>query len=260
VDSLILNNIYWLQQHLSAESLTVWLFISCALAILVLLRFYGLFGLYAYNCLAIIFANIQVLRFTTYNYFVEPVALGTVLFTTTFLVNDIITEHYGAAAAKKSVWLGFSMQLLVTLWMVLALGHPLPDLSGASSVVQEAHSNYEAMLQIFTPSVRILLASLIAYVCSQWLDIFIFSRMRKATNGKFLWLRQNTAMLVSGIADTFLFSVLAWMWFSSTPITWHELVFVYVINSQITRCIFNVCFTPLMYMSYGCVPKQRATV
>ncbi len=256
MDTLVSDSINWLQGHASAESLSVWLFLLCAVAIFALLRFYGVFGLYVYNALAIVVANIQVLRLAQYSTFAEPVALGTVLFTTTFFVNDVITEHYGAEYAKKSVLLGFWSQLLLLAWMILGLGHPLPALNNASETILSAHNNHLAMLQIFTPSMRILIASLIAYYCSQYLDILIFNRMRLITQGKFLWFRQNIAMLISGVLDTFLFSFLAWMLFSPDPVSWHELIFSYVLSSQIMRFILNFSFTPLMYLSYRHVPAK----
>lgn len=256
MDTLIRDGIFWAQAHLSAENLTVWLFLLCAFAILALLRFYGAFGLYVYNAIAIVVANIQVLRFTEYDHFSEPVALGTVIFTTTYFVNDVLTEHYGAESAKKSITLSFWTQLLVCVWMLMALAHPLPDLNNASSTVIEAHSNYTAMLQIFTPTWRILVASLISFLLSQWLDIMIFNRLRIITKGKLLWFRQNMAMFISGIIDTFIFSLLAWMLLSEHPISWHELIFTYVLSSQILRFILNISFTPLMYMSYSCVPSK----
>lgn len=256
MDSIISSSIFWLQQHTSAEMLTVLLFVLCAAVILALLKFYGVFGLYVYNALAVVIANIQVLRFAQYTTCSDPIALGTVVFTTTFFVNDLITEHYGVEYAKKSVTLGFWAQVLVTAWMVLTLGHPLPELANANLAVVNAHDNYTAMLQLFTPSLRILVASLVAFMCSQWLDILIFNRIRVMTNGRFVWLRQNIAMFISGLFDTFLFSFLAWMCLSTTAITWRELVFTYVFSSQILRFILNVAFTPLMYMSYNCVSNK----
>ena len=119
-----------------------------------------------------------------------------------------------------------------------------------------AHTNYTAMLQLFSPSLRILVASLIAYVCSQWLDILIFNRLRTLTNNKFVWFRQNVAMLMSGLFDTFIFSFLAWVLLSDAPISWHELFFTYVLSSQIIRFILNISFTPFMYMSYNCVSNR----
>lgn len=248
--------IFWLQYHISAESLTIWTFVLCAVAILAAFRFYGAFGLYVYNALAIVVANIQVLRFTQYSVCAEPVALGTVLFTTTFFVNDVLTEHYGPEYARKSVLLGFWAQILVTLLMLLTLGHQLPADSLANATTAVAHDNYLAMLQLFAPSMRILSASLIAYVCSQLLDILIFNRIRKITQGRFLWLRQNLAMFISGTFDTILFSYLAWILLSDMPISWSELFFTYIISAQALRFILNVSFTPLMYMSYYCAPNK----
>lgn len=249
MDNIILNKIHWLQLHYSSEALTVVLFVICALAILKLLRAYGLLGLYVYNCLAIIFANIQVLRVAQYEYFSEPVALGTVLFTTTFFVNDLITEHYGLENAKKSVKLGFFVQVLTAIWMVVAMSHPQ-----AAGVTDQ---NYQAMLQLFTPAPRILIASLLSYFCSQWLDVILFNKLRDATQGKSLWLRQNLAMFTSGLFDNFLFSALAWIWLSPMPVTWSNLFFTYILSAQIIRSILNVAFTPLIYMSYKCLPKNN---
>lgn len=257
MDNLIRDGIYWLQAHASAEALTIWSFLLCAITIFAMLKFHGVIGLYIYNVLAIVIANIQVLSVTQYQSFAEPVALGTVLFTTTFFVNDVITEHYGAACAKKSVILGFWGQIIITSWMLLALGHPSPNLQNATHTVLEAQKNHLAMLRLFAPSVRILAASLIAYFCSQWLDILIFSKIRKITAGKFLWLRQNIAMFISGAADTFLFSFLAWMLFNETPVSWQELIFTYFISAQIMRFALNITFTPLMYMSYRYVPATN---
>lgn len=256
MDNLIREIIFSLQNNVSAEISTVWMFLFCTTVILLLLRFYGVFGLYVYNALAIVVANIQVLCFAQYELFSAPIALGTVLFTTTFFVNDLITEHYGMALAKKSIALGFCAQLLVMLWMLISLGHPLPDLQNSSITIQEANNNYLAMFRLFTPSFRILFASLTAYLLSQWLDILIFDQIRKITAGKFLWLRQNIAMLISGLIDTFVFSILAWMLLSDTPVSWHELIFTYVLSAQIIRFLLNISFTPLMYMSYSHVSAK----
>lgn len=256
MDNLIREIIYSLQAHISADMLTVWMFLFCAAVILGLLRFYGVFGLYVYNALAIVVANIQVLSFAQYKYFSAPVALGTVLFTTTYFVNDVITEHYGVEQAKKSIALGFCAQLLVVIWMVITLAHPLPDLHNASTTIQEANHNYSAMFRLFTPSFRILFASLTSYLISQWLDILIFNKIRVATQGRLLWLRQNIAMLISGLFDTFMFSVLAWMLLSNTPVSWSELIFTYILSAQVIRLILNISFTPLMYMSYYHVPAK----
>lgn len=259
MDNYIYNAAIWLQMHASAESLTILSFLFCSGVILVLLRSYGAMGLYVYNALAIIVANIQVLRFTVYNTYDGPVALGTVLFTTTFLVNDLLSEHYGKEAASKCVSLGFWVQIVMVVWMVLTLGHPLVPLSGEPSpALLEAQISYEAMVQLFTPSLRMLMASLIAYWFSQWLDVFIFSKLRTMTGGRHVWLRQNASMIISGFIDTALFSILAWRWFSHTPVSWMDLWMTFILSAQFIRILLNLAATPLMYLSFRCLePSYR---
>lgn len=258
MDSFILNLVTWLQLHVSAEILTIIFFLICSLAILALLRFYGLSGLYVYNALALVVANIQVLRLTVFNNFTEPVALGTVLFTTTFFVNDLISEHYGPKEAARCVIMGFWIQILMIVWMVLTIGHPLvPITDPSNATLLDAQHSHEAMMQLFSPSLRIVVASLIAYWCSQWLDVLIFAKIRQVTGNRYLWLRQNASMLIGGLIDTILFSVLAWRWFNANAISWYDLFMTFILSAQLLRLFLNLAATPLMYLSYFCIRKSH---
>ena len=73
----------------------------CFSSILVFLKLFGYVGLYVYSALAVIIGNIQVLKTVDFFYSPEPVALGTVLFASTFLCTDILSEHFGKEKAKK---------------------------------------------------------------------------------------------------------------------------------------------------------------
>lgn len=250
MDHFIQDIVLWLQMHASAELLTIITFVICSVAILSLLRFYGAIGLYVYNVLALIVANIQVLRLTTYASFTEPVALGTVLFTTTYFVNDLLSEHYGPKMALKCVNLGFWVQVLVILWMVLTLGHPLA--LPVDSDINSMDSMHESLMQIFTPSLRIFIASIVAYWISQYLDVHIFAKVRAITKGRFLWLRQNMAMWVAGLIDSFIFSALAWHALSEKPYSWWEVWTMFVFSALVIRMFLTLAATPLMYLSYKC--------
>ena len=63
--------------------------------------------MYVYTVLAIIVANIQVLKIVNFPFFENPIALGTILFSTTFLTTDILTEYYGVKSARKNILIGF---------------------------------------------------------------------------------------------------------------------------------------------------------
>lgn len=97
-------------------------------AIVVMGRLFGEAGLVAFVVIAIIGANIQVLKVVQFGVFGYPVALGTVLFASSFLATDILTEHYGRRAAQRAVLIGFASLALWTVIMILTLGFaPLTD-------------------------------------------------------------------------------------------------------------------------------------
>ena len=75
--------------------------IFCFSSILFFLKFFGYVGLYVYSTIAVIVGNIQVLKTVDFFYTPEPVALGTLLFASTFLCTDILSEHYGKEKAQK---------------------------------------------------------------------------------------------------------------------------------------------------------------
>ena len=64
------------------------------ISILIFLKFFGEVGLYVYTSIAVIAANIQVLKIVKFSFFAEPIALGTILFASIFLCTDILAEYY----------------------------------------------------------------------------------------------------------------------------------------------------------------------
>ena len=62
--------------------------------------------MYIYTVIAVIGANIQVLKIVDFPFFSNPIALGTILFASTFLTTDILTEYYGSKFAKKKYTYG----------------------------------------------------------------------------------------------------------------------------------------------------------
>ena len=91
---------------------------ACFCAVLVMLRLFGEAGLYVYIAVAVIGANVQVLKAVQFGIYAEPVALGTILFSTTYLCTDILAEHYGAGSARRGVMIGFASYLMWVIFML----------------------------------------------------------------------------------------------------------------------------------------------
>lgn len=229
----------WLQQQ-PAELLTLILLVSCGLIILFMMRLYGSTGLMVYSSLAVVVANLQVQKATTFQFFHEPIALGTVVFSSIFIVSSILTEYYGKAQARKAVWISFTGMILVSLFMLVTVG--FKPACGFS----EAH---QAMCILFLPVPALIAASLIAYAIGQFNDIWIFAALSRLTAGKFLWFRSFIATLIGAFLDNLIFSILAWMVFAPHPLPWKTVLFTYVLGTYILRVFIALVSIPFVYLA-----------
>ena len=218
----------------------------CFFSILIFLKLFGIVGLYVYSALAVIGGNIQVLKQVDFFYSPEPVALGTVLFASTFLCTDILSEHFGREKANKNVLIGFVSFLFMTIIMLITIGfNPSTD-----DWAQESLSN------IFTPLSRFFIASMIAYLLSQYFDIWIYNFLKKLTINKYLWLRNNLSTILSSLIDNTIFSLLAWIILNSNPEFLYKVITTYILGTYFLRILIALIDTPFLYLSKLFLPKK----
>jgi uncharacterized integral membrane protein (TIGR00697 family) len=113
---------------------------------------------------------------------------------------------------------------------------------------------------VFIPSIRFFVASLVSYVATQLIDISLYQWIRQKSNDRYLWLRQNVSMFVSGFLDNLIFSVLAWIVLSPNPLSFNTVIVSYVLAGCIVRIIVNIMGTPVLYWSYRFVKIRRISV
>ena len=231
----------------SLNTFVVWivLLFFCFSSILFFLKLFSFAGLYVYSALAVIIGNIQVLKTVDFFYSPEPVALGTVLFASTFLCTDILSEHFGKDKAKKNILIGFISFLFVTTVMLITIGFN----PSANDWAQDSLEN------IFTPMSRFFIASMIAYLVSQYFDVWIYSTIKNLTN-KFLWLRNNLSTILSSLIDNTVFSILAWIILNPNPETFYNVIMIYILGTYILRIFIAFIDTPFMYLSKIFLPRK----
>ncbi|OGK39444.1 hypothetical protein A3F34_00680 [Candidatus Roizmanbacteria bacterium RIFCSPHIGHO2_12_FULL_44_10] len=117
-----------------------------------------------------------------------------------FTINDVIIEVHGKERARSVVRSGLFVVVLVILFSTLATWLP------PSVRFMEREAAYD---NIFITSIRISLASLIAFTISEFLDIYIFSLIREKLGKSKLWLRNNASNIISQFFDTVIFMSLA---------------------------------------------------
>ena len=206
-------------------------FVTFGLLILVS-KLFGKEGIYAWIGMAVVLANVLVCKCV--DLFGLSATLGNVLFGTVFLATDILTEKYGVKSARKAVWIGVVIEccaIALTQLGILFVPNSL----------DEVHSSMTMLFGLFP---RTSLASITMFVFSNQLDIYLFERLRKRTNGKYLALRNNVATIVSQCVENFLFYIIAFLGI----FTMHDIV-----TMTLTCCIIEVIVslldTPFLYLA-----------
>lgn len=236
----------------------IWLFmlVACFGAVLLLLRLFGEAGLYVYVGVAVVLANLQVLKAVQFSIYADPVALGTVLFASTYLCTDILAEHFGPRSARRAVWLGFAALVLTNVLMVLTLGFRPLTVAQAGDAMAWALPYHDHLKALFLPAPALLAAGMSAYLLSQHHDVWIYGLIRRLTGRRFLWLRNNASTMLSALIDNTVFSVLAWVVFAPEPIGLQALVFTYILGTYLLRVIVALLDTPILYLAGLMLPPD----
>lgn len=124
---------------------------------------------------------------------------GVVAYAATYLCTDVISECYGKAASNRAVVAGLAANLVMLGMIQIALLFP------AASFWQKG----EAFSSVVGASSRVTIASLAAYLVSQFHDVWLFHWLRDRTRNRHLWLRNNVATMLSQTLDTSIFITIA---------------------------------------------------
>ena len=195
-------------------------------------KLFGKTGVIVWVSLATVLANIITAK--NANIFGLSTAIGTVMFASTFLATDILTECYSPEDAKKAINIGlFSNIILIVSTQIALLYKP--------SEFDYAH---EAMNTLFSLNLRISIASAVMYYIANMADIYVFSKIRQKTDGKMLWLRNNVATILCNCLENFGFIGLAFAGVYNV-----QTILTIAISTSIVEAIVAVCDTPFLYLA-----------
>ncbi|OAJ74496.1 hypothetical protein AYJ08_08555 [Brevibacillus sp. SKDU10] len=197
-------------------------------------RFFGKVGLYAWIGFATVLANIQVVKIV--ELFGFAMTLGNTMYATIYLCSDLLNEKYGQEQAKKAVWFGFFTLITTTIIMKMALTFvPHPD--------ELAKQDALAMIFGFMP--RLVVASLTSYFISQFLDVRIYTFLKKVCpKPNQLWIRNNGSTLISQLVDTVLFCTIAFL--GVLPMdTWFDIL----LTTYLIKFVVSAASTPILYIA-----------
>jgi len=214
------------------ELLWIALLLASFLFVIIAYKLFGKTGLYIWTAIGVILANIQVMK--TIQVFGLVTAMGNVIYSSLFLVTDIINENYSKKDAQKAVWIGFFVLITTTIIMQICIQF-IPDESDFLS---------EHITAIFSVLPRIAFASLIAYLISQSHDVWFFAKLKKRHKKRYLWFRNNLSTVISQLLDNTIFTLIAFVGVFS----WNVVGQIFL-TSFILKVIVAACDTPFVYLA-----------
>lgn len=215
-------------------------------AVVAAYKFFGKTGLYAWTVFSTITANIEVLLLV--DAFGIEQTLGNILFGSTFLVTDILSEKYGKKDAQLSVNLGIATSIGFIILSQLWLQYTPAANDWAM----------ESFRVIFSNTPRVMLASLLVYAIVQRLDVWLyhkwwdFTRKKFGSSERFLWLRNNGSTMLSQLMNALLYTFGAFGGLYELP----TLISI-CISSYAIFFITALADTPFVYLARSIKPNME---
>jgi len=154
----------------------------------------------------IVISNCVGLKFIPLPFYPDfPLAIGALSYPLSFLLTDIVSEIWGEKRANWMVYCGFAMSLFTMAFIQLAVSLPPhsawynPNNSFSYTKLEDFQQAYES---VFHANITRFVASTLAYMTAQLIDIRIFHFIKSLTGNKHLWLRNNLSTLLSQLVDT----------------------------------------------------------
>ncbi|PPD30146.1 MAG: hypothetical protein CTY20_04240 [Hyphomicrobium sp.] len=157
---------------------------------------------------------------------------GIVFIPMSYIFGDILTEVYGYDRTRRVIWTGFAALVFAAVMasLVVALP-PAPN-----------WPNQQAYEVAFGNAWRVVLASMVAYFCGEFVNSFVLAKMKVWSEGRYQRTRFVASTMAGEAVDSSIFYPLA---FYNSGIMPNELVWVLTVSQFVTKTAVEICFLPL---------------
>ena len=164
-----------------------------------------------------------------------------------FLTTDLINEYFGEKGVRKLSFI--TAALIAYAFIILLMAISIPEAKGISPVKDE---QFHA---VFGQSLWIIIGSIIAFMFSQLIDVWVFWFFKNRTGERKIWLRTTGSTVISQLFDSFIVLGIAF-WLPG------KINFETFISSAIIGYTFKlgiaILLTPLIYFGHGLIKRYLA--
>ena len=216
-----------------------------------------LVGIYIFGIIVSELMGIKSVPLVKFGDFTLNTSVAIFLLPILFTINDVIIEVHGVERARSVVRTGLMTIVLLFGFIILSLSFPP---SG-----RFAESN-PAYAEVFRKSARISLASLTAFALADFLDIYLFAKIRQRLGKSKLWLRNNASNIISQFIDTTIFMTLAFWALDKSIDSNFAFLTSLIIPYWLLKSFMSIIETPLVYLGVKWLkddkkkPKEKVIV
>jgi len=165
---------------------------------------------------------------------------GILVFPISYIFGDVLTEVYGFGRARRVIYLGLFANVFMSIVLQIAIA--LPPANGWN-----LQKEFEAVHSLVP---RIVVASVSAYLCGEFTNSVIMSRLKLKTEGRRLWLRAVASTIAGQFVDTLLFVLIAF-----AGVFENRLLIAAVVSGWLFKVLYEVAALPLTYAIVGRLKK-----
>jgi queuosine precursor transporter len=173
-----------------------------------------------------------------------PFGAGILFFPISYVIDDVLTEVYGFARARRAMWAGFAALLFMAVmeWVVVHLP------------VAEGWHGQDAYERVFGAGWRIILASLCAFWAGDLVNSYVLAKMKIWTGGRHLWTRTIGSTVVGEGVDSLIFYPLAFYGMPDWPI---GAMMAVMLSQFVLKVSWEVVLTPVTYAVVGFLKRRE---
>jgi uncharacterized integral membrane protein (TIGR00697 family) len=175
---------------------------------------------------------------------------GVLLWPIVFITTDIINEYFGKKGVRRITFITVGLIayafFAIYIAMKLAPADFWLEVNSTDSAGNPININ-EAFRLVLTQGLNIIVASLVAFIVGQFVDVFVFHKLRNVTGKKMIWLRATGSTLISQLIDSFVVLVVAF--YILGPWTLDQVLSVGFTN-YIYKFLIAIGLTPLLYLAH----------
>jgi len=173
-----------------------------------------------------------------------PFGAGILFFPISYLIDDVLTEVYGYARARRAIWAGFVALAFMALmeWTVVHL----PVASGWTG--QQAYE------RVFGSGWRIIVASMSAFFVGDFIESVVMAKLKIWSEGRHLWMRFWGSTIVGEGIDSLIFYPLAFYGMTDWPL---GSLLIIMRNQFILKVSWEILLTPVTYAVVGWLKRKE---